>query len=417
MIDLPKTIAEKILSEKGHRDATAGDIVIADVDLLMAQDGTAPLSIQAFRDMGGRKVWDAAKVALVLDHNAPSPSEGVSRLHASIREFAAEQGVHLYDVGCGICHQLMPEQGHVRPGDLAVGADSHTCTYGALNAFATGVGSTDAAAVMRTGRLWFKVPRSGKVEANGSFPDGVYAKDLALEVVGRVGASGANYMSVEFDGDAIEGISVDARMTICNMGVEMGAKTAVMRFDAKTARYLGGGKFAPVVPDPDAHYEWTEKVDVGSLEPRASKPHRVDDVVPVKEVAGTPINQAFIGTCTNGRLEDLEVAAMILRGGKVHKGIRLIVAPASREILKKAIDRGIFQALLDAGAVPVTPGCGPCVGTHDGIPGDGDVVISTANRNFKGRMGNSLASIFLASPATVAASALEGRITDPREHL
>jgi len=417
VIDLPKTIAEKILSEKGHRDATAGDIVIADVDLLMAQDGTAPLSIQAFRDMGGRKVWDAAKVALVLDHNAPSPSEGVSRLHASIREFAAEQGVHLYDVGCGICHQLMPEQGHVRPGDLAVGADSHTCTYGALNAFATGVGSTDAAAVMRTGRLWFRVPRSGKVEANGSFPDGVYAKDLALEVVGRVGASGANYMSVEFDGDAIERISVDARMTICNMGVEMGAKTAVMRFDAKTARYLGGGRLAPVVPDPDAHYEWIEKVDVSSLEPRASRPHRVDDVVPVKEVAGTPINQAFIGTCTNGRLEDLEVAAKILRGGKVHKGIRLIVAPASREILKKAIDRGIFQSLLDAGAVPVTPGCGPCVGTHDGIPGDGDVVISTANRNFKGRMGNSLASIFLASPATVAASALEGRITDPREHL
>ena len=417
MIALAKTIAEKILSKKGHRDARAGDIVIGDVDLLMAQDGTAPLSIQAFREMGGRKVWDPAKVALVLDHNAPSPSEGVSRLHASIREFAAEQGVHLYDVGCGICHQLMPEQGHVRPGDLAVGADSHTCTYGALNAFATGVGSTDAAAVMRTGRLWFRVPRSGKVQAEGSFPEGVYAKDLALEVVGRVGASGANYMSVEFAGDAIEGISVDGRMTICNMGVEMGAKAAMASFDAKAARYLGGGKFAPVIPDPGARYEWTEKVDASSLEPKVSRPHRVDDVVSVKEVAGTPIHQAFVGTCTNGRLEDLKIAAKILRGGKVHRGVRLIIAPASRGILKKAIEQGIFQSLLDAGAVPVTPGCGPCVGTHDGIPGDGDVVISTANRNFKGRMGNSLASIYLASPATVAASALEGAITDPREHL
>ncbi len=412
-----KTIAEKIFSKKGHRDATAGDIVIADVDLLMAQDGTAPLSIRAFREMGGQRVWDPSKVALVLDHNAPSPSEGVSRLHASIREFAAEQGVHLYDVGCGVCHQLMPEQGHVRPGDLVVGADSHTCTYGALNALATGVGSTDAAAVMRTGRLWFRVPRSGRVEANGSFPEGVYAKDLALEVVGRLGASGANYMSVEFEGDAIEGISVDARMTICNMGVEVGAKTALMRFDAKTAHYLGGGEFSPVAPDPDAHYEWTETVEVSSLEPRVSRPHRVDDVVSVGEVAGTPINQAFIGTCTNGRLEDLEIAARILRGGRVHKGVRLIVAPASRQVLRQAIDRGIFQVLLDAGAVPVTPGCGPCVGTHDGIPGDGDVVISTANRNFKGRMGNGLASIYLASPATVAASALEGRITDPREYI
>ncbi len=415
---LSKTISEKILSSKSGRDARAGDMVIASVDFLMAQDGTAPLSIQAFREMGGGKVWDGTRIALVLDHNAPSPSEGVSRLHASIRKFAFEQGIDkVYDVGCGVCHQLMPEQGHVRPGNLVIGADSHTCTYGALNAFATGVGSTDAAAVMLTGNLWFRVPSSALVRLDGSFPEGVYSKDAILDVIGRTGSSGATYMAVEFAGHAVEEMSVDARMTVCNMGVEMGAKTALMGSDDRTSRYVGDHDLTPVSSDDDARYEWRMELEVEDLEPRVSRPHRVDDVVPVKEVAGLPIQQAFLGTCTNGRLEDLRIAADILKGGRVYRGVRLIVAPASRQVMRDVIEEGILRALLDAGAVPVTPGCGPCVGTHDGIPGDGDVVISTANRNFKGRMGNSESSIYLASPATVAASALEGRITDPREHL
>lgn len=415
---MPKTLAENILSEKSNQDASAGDVVIADVDLVMAQDGTAPLAIKAFNDMGGGSVWDGDRVALVLDHNAPSPSEGVSSLHASMRNFASEHGIsNLYDVGCGVCHQLMPEQGHVLPGDLVVGADSHTCTYGALNAFATGVGSTDAAAAMRTGKLWFRVPRSGMIVLEGSFPEGVYAKDATLEVVGQVGASGATYMSVEFTGEAVENLSIDGRLTMCNMAVEMGAKTAIMEFDAKVNEYLSGEKGTPTSPDPGANYEWSRTLEVGDIGPRISRPHRVDDVVPLEEVEGKDIDQAYLGTCTNGRLEDLEIAARILDGERVDADVRFILAPASRKILKQAMESGVFQKLVSAGAVPVTPGCGPCVGTHAGVPGDGDVVISSANRNFKGRMGNNRAFIYLGSPATVAASAMEGKITDPREFI
>lgn len=416
-VELPKTIAEKILSSKANRDASAGEIVISNVDLLMAQDGTAPLAIRAFNDMGGGSVWDPDRIALVIDHNSPSPSEGVSGLHAEIRAFAGEQSIEkLYDIGCGVCHQLMPERGHVRPGDVIVGADSHTCTYGALNAFATGVGSTDAAAVMRTGRLWFRVPESARVVMQGSLPEGVYSKDLILEAIGRVGAAGATYMSVEFSGDAVAEMSVDARMTICNMGVEMGAKAALMDADGRTLEYAGD-RGIPTTADDGARYAWSMEMDSEEIGPRVSRPHRVDDVVPIEEVAGLEVNQAFLGTCTNGRLEDLRVAASILRGEKIREGVRLIVAPASREILLRSLEEGVFQVLLEAGAVPVTPGCGPCVGTHDGVPSDGDIVISTANRNFKGRMGNGNASIYLGSPATVAASALAGRITDPREYV
>jgi len=413
-----KTIAEKILSSKSNRDARAGDIVIARVDLLMAQDGTAPLAIRAFEDMGGTDVWNPERISLVLDHNAPSPSESVSRIHDGIREFARSQGIgKLYDIGCGVCHQLMPEQGHVHPGDLVIGADSHTCTYGALNAFATGVGSTDAAAVMRTGSLWLRVPSTASIVLDGELPRGVFAKDVILGVIGRVGASGATYMSMEFSGELVSSLGVDARMTICNMGVEMGAKTAMMESDGKTGEFVGGRCGNPVSPDPDASYAWEIEFDAGAMEPLVARPHRVDDVVPVGELAGTGIQQAFLGTCTNGRLEDLRVAAGMLRGNRVSEGTRLIVAPASREVLKGAIRDGTFEALVESGAVFVAPGCGPCVGTHAGVPGDGESVISTANRNFKGRMGNGLASIYLASPATVAASAIAGEITDPRDYL
>jgi 3-isopropylmalate/(R)-2-methylmalate dehydratase large subunit len=417
-MEMGKTIAEKILSNKSNLDARAGDIVIADIDLLMAQDGTAPLAIRAFGDMGGGEVWNPDRISLVIDHNAPSPSESVSKIHDGIRKFAGEQGIkNLYDIGCGVCHQLMPEQGHVKPGNLAIGADSHTCTYGALNAFATGVGSTDAAAVMRTGRLWLRVPESASVSLEGELPRGVYAKDVVLNVIGRVGAAGATYMSVEFGGDLTSALDVDARMTITNMGVEMGAKTALMESDEKTAEYLGTDDLDPVSPDPDARYAWEMNIDVSSLEPQVARPHRVDDVVGVGELAGTEVQQAFLGTCTNGRLEDLRIAAQILGGNQIGRGMRLIVAPASREVLMGAIEDGIFRALLESGATFVSPGCGPCVGTHAGVPGDGEAVISTANRNFKGRMGNSSSSIYLASPATVAASAIEGKIADPRDYL
>ena len=413
----PRTISEKILGFKSGRLARAGQIVIASVDLVMAQDGTAPLAINSFRSMGGDKVWDPSRVALVIDHNAPSPSEQVSRIHDLMRSFAREKGIeHFYDVGSGVCHQLMMERGHVHPGDLCIGADSHTCTYGALNAFATGVGSTDAASVMLSGKIWLRVPQSISLQLEGSLPDGVFAKDVALEMVGSLGAAGATYDAIEFSGN-IEEISMEGRMTICNMGVEAGAKAAIMPFDKLTRQYLHSNVDEGVEPDPGARYKATQKIHLDSLTPRVSRPHRVDDVVPVEEVKGTKIDQAFIGTCTNGRLEDLRVAAEILRGAKVHPSTRLIVAPASKQILRRAIDEGIFQTLLDSGAVPVTPGCGPCVGTHAGIPGDGENVLSTANRNFKGRMGNSNSRIYLASPATVAASCIEGRIADPREYL
>lgn len=415
-----KTIIEKILSAHSGCDAAAGDIVLAKVDYVMGQDGTSPLAIKAFREMEVDKVFDPAKVAMVIDHSAPSPNEGVSALHKLMREFSGEQGITLYDIGEGVCHQLMPERGHVGAGDLVIGADSHTCTYGALNAFSTGVGSTDLAAAMATGKLWFKVPETIRFECNGVLPPGVFAKDLILYLIGQVTADGATYKAAEYAGEAISALSVDARMTVSNMAIEMGAKAGLMEPDDKLKEWLaahGRTDWNPVWPDPDAVYHQVLRYDVSNLEPQVAKPHTVDNVSPISEVAGTPIQQAVIGTCTNGRLEDLRIAASILTGRKIHPNVRLIVAPASRTVLLEAIKEGIISTLVEAGAAVVTPGCGPCVGTHNGVPSDGENVISTANRNFKGRMGNSNAFIYLASPATVAASAIAGEIADPRVYF
>ncbi len=415
-----KTIIEKILSAHSGCDAAAGDIVLAKVDYVMGQDGTSPLAIKAFREMEVDKVFDPAKVAMVIDHSAPSPNEGVSALHKLMREFSGEQGITLYDIGEGVCHQLMPERGHVGAGDLVIGADSHTCTYGALNAFSTGVGSTDLAAAMATGKLWFKVPETIRFECNGVLPPGVFAKDLILYLIGQVTADGATYKAAEYAGEAISALSVDARMTVSNMAIEMGAKAGLMEPDDKLKEWLaahGRTDWNPVWPDPDAVYHQVLRYDVSNLEPQVAKPHTVDNVSPISEVAGTPIQQAVIGTCTNGRLEDLRIAASILAGRKTHPNVRLIVAPASRTVLLEAIKEGIISTLVEAGAAVVTPGCGPCVGTHNGVPSDGENVISTANRNFKGRMGNSNAFIYLASPATVAASAIAGEIADPRVYF
>lgn len=413
-----KTIAEKILSNHSGTDAKAGDIVIADLDFMIGQDGTSGVAIDSFRKMNAKKVFDPKKIAIIIDHSSPSPNEGVSAIHKKIREFTKEQGVQLYDIGCGVCHQLTPEQGHVVPGDLVIGADSHTCTYGAINVFSTGIGSTDLAAGMISGKLWFKVPETIKVVYKGKLPKGIYSKDLILNLIGKIGADGATYLALEIGGEPIDEMSVDARFTISNMAIECGAKAGLIKADKKALDWVAkhsNRKPNPQEADKDARYKQVIEIDVSKLEPQIAKPHQVDNTCNISEVLGTPIQQGYIGTCTNGRLEDFEIAAKILKGKKVVS--RLIIAPASKDILMELIKNGTYQTLLEAGAVAVTPGCGPCVGTHNGVPSDGENVISTANRNFKGRMGNVNSFIYLASPATVAASMLEGKIADPRKYL
>ncbi|MDD3364943.1 MAG: 3-isopropylmalate dehydratase large subunit [Syntrophomonas sp.] len=417
---MSKTIAEKILSTKSGQDVRANDIVVADLDFVMGQDGTSGLAIQAFEEMQAKQVFDPARVAMVIDHSSPSPLAGVSALHKQMRVFADEQKINFYDIGDGVCHQLLPEQGHVVPGDLVIGADSHTCTYGAINVFSTGVGSTDLAAGLVSGKLWFKVPETFKFILNGKLPAGVYSKDLILYLIGDVTADGATYMAAEYVGEAIDALSVESRFTISNMAIEMGAKCGLMEADQKTIDWVTAHskkEFTPVKADLDAVYARIKEYDVSKLEPQVAKPHTVDNVCPISEVLGIPIQQGVIGTCTNGRMEDLRIAASILKGKKIDRHTRLVVAPSSRQLMLQAMREGLIEVFVEAGAAVVTPGCGPCVGTHNGVPSDGENVISTANRNFKGRMGNPTAFIYLGSPATVAASVLYGKITDPREFI
>ena len=415
-----KTIAEKILSSHSGKNVRAGEIVIADLDFMIGQDGTSGVAIDVFNKMEGRKVFDPSKIAIIIDHSSPSPNEGVSAIHKKIRDFSKAQGINLFDIGCGVCHQITPEMGFVVPGNLVIGADSHTCSYGAINVFSTGIGSTDLAAGMISGKLWFKVPETIKFEVAGKWPKGVYSKDLILKIIGDIGADGATYMAAEFTGAAIDSLSVDARFTISNMAIEMGAKAGLMKADKKTVEWVktrSKKTFEPVESDADAAFAKTVRIDVSGLSPQIAKPHTVDNVSPIEAVEGLGIQQGFIGTCTNGRLEDLEIAASILKGRKVHGDCRLIVAPASKSIFLEAVKKGIVQSIMESGGVFVTPGCGPCVGTHNGVPSDGEKVLSTANRNFKGRMGNTKAEIYLGSPAAVAASVIEGKITDPRKYL
>lgn len=412
------TVSEEILSAHVGKQVAAGDIVIVPVDFIMGQDGTTSLTIQAFKNMGGKTIHDPGRFAFVIDHNSPSPLESVSNIHAMIREFSEEHDAILYDIGEGVCHQLMPEKGHVLPGSVVIGADSHTCTYGALNSFATGVGSTDLAAALISGRTWMKVPGTIKVRYDGALQPGVFSKDVALHMVGALTANGATYKALEIEGDVIDALSVEARMTISNMAVETGAKAGLMRCDQKVAEYLKGrtaSSFQGIEATEDAAYDGVIREDLSDLSPQVSKPHDVDSVASIDEVAGTEIDEVFIGTCTNGRFEDFAIAAKILAGKQVSKKVRLIIAPASRDIMLRAMEEGLLTKMIRAGAAIITPGCGPCVGTCGGIPADGEVVLSTANRNFKGRMGNSTAFIYLASPATAAYSALKGVISDPRE--
>ena len=408
-----QTITEKIISRHAGKSVFAGEIAIAQVDAVMATDTTAPFAIKAFREMGGTKLWDKSRVSLIIDHAAPAPNERISNLHRMLRDFTAEMGNHFYDVGEGICHQLMVENEHVKPGDLFLGADSHTPTYGALNAFATGVGSTDLAAVMLTGKTWLKVPQTLKIELNGTLPKGITAKDLILYIVGQVTIAGATYMAIEFTGEAIIPMTLASRMVLANMAAEMGAKNANVDATGLDLWYDWEATF----PDDDAEYAQTVSFDVSDLQPQVAIPHSPDRVVPIQQAIGRKVDQAFIGSCTNARLEDLHMAAAILKGKHIAKGVRLLIAPASKKIFDTALKDGTLAILSDAGAVFITSGCGPCVGTHNGVPGDGEVIISSTNRNFMGRMGNPNADIYLGSPAVVAASALTGEITNPVDLL
>jgi 3-isopropylmalate/(R)-2-methylmalate dehydratase large subunit len=414
-----KTFAEKALALKaGLKETVAGQIVTVRPDKLLTHDNTSAIA-QTFRKMGVSRVADPNINVIILDHVTPAANDTYAKSHKETREFVREQGITaFYDIGEGICHEVLPEHGHALPGMLIVGSDSHTPLHGALGAFATGIGRTEAAAVMATGEIWLRVPESLRIVVEGQMPPRVSAKDLVLRIIGDIGADGADYMSVEFAGPAIEAMSVGGRMVLCNMAAEMGAKNAFVAPDDTTRAWLKGRTDQPyreVHPDLDATYARVLHYDAAGLAPQVAKPHRVDKVVPVSEVAGLEINQALIGTCTNGRLEDLQAAADILRGQTIAPWVRLLVLPASREVLLEAIQAGIITDLVAAGATLLNPGCGPCLGAHEGCMAPGERTISTANRNFKGRMGSPEAEIYLASPTTVAASALKGLITDPRQ--
>jgi len=413
-------ITEKILARaSGKTEVEPGEIVEASVDVAMVHDLTGPLTVKEFRKIGVGKVWDNQRIVIIFDHLVPANSVRSAELHKFMREFAKEQNItNFYDIGRGgICHQVLPEKGHVRPGELVVGTDSHTCTHGAFGAFATGIGATDMSAVFATGKLWFKVPSSIKVNVTGKFQNFVTPKDLILNIIGKIRADGSTYKGLEFSGPTVRNISIDGRMTMCNIAVEMGAKNGIIAPDEATLKYVKSRTkvpFKPVKSDPDATYEKTVNVDVTDMEPQVACPSSVDNVKPISEIGEVEVNQAFLGSCTNGRLEDLRIAAKILDGKKVKDGVRMVIIPASQEIYMQALRENLFETFLNAGAMVSNPTCGPCLGIHLGILAPGEVCISSSNRNFIGRMGSPKASVYLGSPATVAASAVTGRITDPR---
>jgi 3-isopropylmalate/(R)-2-methylmalate dehydratase large subunit len=406
---IPQTITEKILSQHSGKDVYADELAIVNVDGAMASDTTAPYAIKTFYEMGGKQVWDSSKCALVIDHASPAPNERIANLHKMMRDFAKEQNIKLFDVGEGICHQLMVEHSYVKPSQLFIGADSHTCTYGALNAFSTGVGSSDLAAVLLTGKIWLKVPQTIKVVFNGKLPANVSAKDLILHLGKHLGIDGATYQTIEFHGDTVEKLSLAGRMVMANMVIEMGAKAGIFTGKGLSLPY----DFKTTEADEEANYIRTLEFDVSDMKPQISFPHSPDNVFDIEKAIGTPIQYAFIGTCTNGRLEDLHEVANILSNKKIAEGVRLLIAPASKQVYMDALRDGTILALTEAGATFIPSGCGPCVGSHLGVPADGETVISAANRNFRGRMGNPNCEVYLSSPAVVAASALKGVISQP----
>lgn len=416
-----KTLSEKLLSLKSGRSARAGDVVICEVDCAMGTDGSIPMAMDYFAAMGGVQVSAPEKLLFALDHYAPAPSPKAAMLQAKIRRFALEQGIRLFEIGEGIGHQLVVEQGLAAPGRLLVGADSHAVTYGAANCFATGIGSSDLAAVMQTGKVWLKVPESIRIMLHGQLPRGVYPKDLALHLAQLLGADGAAYQTLEFHGDGLGSLDFEDRLVVANLSVEMGAKNAVFPFDAATRRYLEGRTNLPadgISADADAVYARSIDIDLATLSPYVSLPHNVDQVVSLDALDDIPVQMVFLGTCTGGRAKDFRQALSVFRefGGPA-AGVQLVVTPASRAVLYELTQGGELAELIALGAVIVTPGCGACCGTSGAIPGDDVNVISTANRNFKGRMGNPSANIFLASPEVCAASAVAGRIAGPQTLL
>jgi 3-isopropylmalate/(R)-2-methylmalate dehydratase large subunit len=435
MKDKSFTFAEKALARAaGLSHTVAGQVVTAQPDVALSHDNTAAIA-RIFRTIGLEKVAIPDHMCITLDHAVPAPTARHAQNHAEVRRFVQEQGIlHFFEVGRGICHQVLSEEALVLPGQLILGADSHTTHFGWLGAFGAGVGRTEMAAIWATGELWLRVPESIRVEVRGRLPVGVTSKDLCLHLIGMIGADGGLYQSVEFGGEGIESMSLESRMVIPNMMAECGAKNAYLVPDEAVLDYLAqrlarkqAGSSAlveyekarlrelAIYPDQDARYSKTITLDNSAIELKVACPHTVDNVRSVAEVAGVHVDQAFIGTCTNGRLEDLALAAEILRGHKVAPGTRLLVIPASSQVFSQAVQAGYLQTLLEAGASIGTPGCGPCMGNHMGIPAPGEVCISSANRNFKGRMGQPGAEIYLASPAVVAASAIAGQICDPRQ--
>jgi 3-isopropylmalate/(R)-2-methylmalate dehydratase large subunit len=425
------TYVQKLLARSIHRpQAAVGDVLEPDVDLAMSHENAALVINQFAEIFKGTnrepKVWNPDRIAIIFDHRVPAESSKTASNQGRVREFTAKQGIRKFhdvrgDVG-GVCHQVLVENGYVRPGGVVVGTDSHTTTHGALGAFAFGIGATEMASVWTLGRILnVEVPGTIKVVVNGAFPEHVYPKDLILHLIGRVSAEGANFKVFEFQGDAIRRMPTSGRLVLCNMSVEAGATAGLVPPDEETRRYLREEAVVDVEvetfgPDPDAAYDQTIELDVSKLEPQIACPHAVDNVKPIGEVAGKKVHQIVIGSCTNGRLDDLEIAAKILKGRRVADGTRLLVFPASWRVYRQAMERGVLRDLVEAGAVVCNPGCGPCLGVHQGALGDNETALATTNRNFKGRMGNPTADIYLGSPAVAAASAITGVITDPRSH-
>ena len=417
-----QTLVEKIISMHADKKVTAGEIVVVPVTRCLTQDGTGPLAIDKIYELGVESINTPERTYLFIDHASPSPRKELSNDHKKIREFAKKTGAIVHDIGDGVCHQIIAEK-YLNPCEILIGADSHTCTGGALGAFATGMGSTDVAIGIATGKTWLRVPETIKIELKGKLQKGVFAKDLMLYIIGKIGADGATYKALEFTGEGIKNLTMSDRFTLSNMTVEAGAKCGLFPSDEITYMYLKERgrheKYQEISPDEDAEYEQIIEIDMEEIEPMVSFPHTVDNVRPIthEDCKDVKIHQVFIGTCTNGRIEDLEIAAKILKGKKLAEGTRLIVTPASREVYGLALERRYLKIFNDFGASINNPGCGACVGVHQGILGDGENCLSTQNRNFKGRMGNPNAFIYLSSPATAAASAITGYLTDPREFL
>ena len=414
-----KTFAEKILAIKsGKKSTVAGEIVTVSPDIVLSHDNTAAIS-KKFLQIGVKNVNHPEKIIIILDHCIPAASEKYASNHKIIREFVEEQDIeNFFDINVGVCHQVLPEKGYALPGTLVLGADSHTTTHGAFGAFAAGIGRSEVASIWATDKIWLKVPETIKIEISGKLPIGLYPKDIILHIIGKLGADGVLYKSVEFTGNVIKEMDISGRMTLCNMSVEMGAKNAYIEPDEKIIQWLSSRtkrKYEIIKSDPDAVYEKVIKYQVNELEPQIACPHTVDNVKPVSKVIGTKINQALIGTCTNGRISDLKIASEILKDKTIFKNTRLLVFPASMEVYAEAMELGILKELVKSGAVIMNPGCGPCLGAHEGALAPGETCLSSANRNFKGRMGCKDAEVYLASPATVATSALSGEISDVRE--